>query len=378
MAARRLRGFTFVSLALLGGIALAACSGPSNPTTPAATATATSTPSVVPIATASGPSPTPLAVLPSPTTARPATIAPTATTAPTATAASATAVPTANRGTATVAAQQTADAASTIRLAYAATTAVHSFRFSATSSVSVVGKSVPATGFTTTGEQVLPDRVHTTTSINSTSSVSVDMFETVRIGKDVYLHLPASLAPDGKDQWVLLDSLGSFLPDIVGASSTSQNPLDAVAILKDLQNVQKIGDETVNSTPTTHYRATLKAPTSSQSNPIGDFINGLISRVEDTATTVDVWVGTNDNLVRRISIVNSTRLGFDIASRKTPPAPTASSAPTTQTALTVDFTDFDASLTIAPPATFKRLSDLFGTLDPRGLQPPSMPMKPQV
>jgi hypothetical protein len=212
--------------------------------------------------------------------------------------------------------------------------------------------------------------------VSGTSTVSIDIIETTRIGKDLYLHLPASLAPDGKDQWVLLDSLGPFLQEVTGANSASQNPLDALAILNNIQNVQKIGDETVNSAPTTHYRGTVNAPNAGQSNPIGDFINGFISRIEETTTTVDVWVGTNDNLVRRISIVNSTRLDLTNVTRRVTPAAATSSAPTTQSSLTFDFTDFDANLTIAPPATFKRLSDLFGTLDPRGFVPPGKPSQP--
>jgi hypothetical protein len=367
MAGRRFRVFSFLSCALLGGVLLAACSGPAPSATPGATATATSTPTVVPIATASGPSPTPLAVLPSPTAARPATAVASATPA---TPPRASATP-----RATVAAQRPADATSAIRLAYTTTSAVRSFRFTATTGVTVVGKSVPATTFTTTGEQVLPDRSHTTTSISGTSTVSVDVIETTRIGNDVYVHLPASIAPDGKDQWVLLDQFGSFFQDIVGASSDSQNPLDAVAILKDLRNVQTVGAETVNNASTTHYRGTVQPASAGQGNPIGDFINGIISRVEGSSTTVDVWVGTNDNLVRRVSIANSTRVDLGVLTRKGTPA--ATGAPTTQSTLTFDFTDFDATLSIAPPATFKRFSDLFGTLDPRKLIP-SPATKPQV
>ncbi len=369
MAARRLRGCIFVSCALLVGIVLAACSGPATPSaTPGPTATATATPSVV--ATASGPSPTPLAVLPSPTTARPGTVTPTA---PTATAPAATA-----SATATAAAQQPNDPASAVRLAYSTTSAVRSFRFTATTGVSVVGKNMPATTFTTTGEEVLPDRIHATTSVSGTSTVSIDVIETIRIGTDIYLHLPASLAPNGKDQWVLLDTFGNFFHDVVGGSSASQSPMDAVAILKDVQNVQAVGVETVNGVATMHYRGTVRAASVSANNPISDFINGLISRIEQPTTTVDVWVGRDDNLVRRLTITNSTRLDLGNIGRASTPVPATSGPPTTESTLTFDLTDFGANLTIAPPPVFTRFSDLFGNLDPRNLVPPRTPPKPQV
>jgi hypothetical protein len=373
MAARQFRWFTFVSLGLLASLVLAACSGPSTTSAPTATPTVTASPTRGPIATASGPTPTPLAALPSPTSALPV---------PTSTAtAAATTVPAATvRPTGTTAAQRPTDPASVIRFAATTTSAVHSFRFTATSSTTVAGKT-PPTGITTTGEFVLPDRLHATTSVNGSSTLSIDAFETTKIGSDVYLHLPASIAPNGKDQWVLLDSVGSIFQEVVGAKSTSQNPLDAVAILNGLQNVQTIGDETVNGAATTHYRGTARATSAGQGNAISNFINGIISRVQETTTTVDVWVGTGDNLVRRIGIVNSTRLDFGnigIRNGATPAATAASGTGGTQNALTFEFKDFDAPLTIAPPATFARFSDLFGALDPSALLPPRAPAKPQV
>src|SRR5205823_3551216 len=105
-----------------------------------------------------------------------------------------------------------------------------------------------------------------------------------------------------------LDSIGSIFQGAVGANSAQQNPLDAIALLKDLQNVQTVGDETVNGSATTHYRGVAPPPRSGPSNPVNDFINGLLSRLESTTTTVDVWVGKGDNLVRRMSVANSTRL----------------------------------------------------------------------
>jgi hypothetical protein len=137
-----------------------------------------------------------------------------------------------------------------------------------------------------------------------------------------------------------------------------------------------VGAETIGSVATAHYRGTVRAASVSSSNPIGDFINGVISRVEQSTTSIDVWVGTNDNLVRRIGITNSTRLDLSNIGRVNTPVPATSSPPTTQSTLTFDLTDFDATLTIAPPATFKRFSDLFGNLDPRNIVPPRTPSKP--
>jgi hypothetical protein len=354
MVARQFRWFSMISLAAIAIAALATCSGPA---APSATPAPTTAPTPAPAATANGPTPTPIAALPSPTAAQIAPTAPTATTV----------------------AQQATDPTSAIRFAYTATTGVQSFRFSATGSATFAGKSAGDLTFTTTGEQALPDRMHATTSIGGAhSTLSIDAVETTKIGKDVYIHLPASLAPDGKDQWVLLDSIGSIFQGAVGANSAQQNPLDAIALLKDLQNVQTVGDETVNGAATTHYRGAAPPPKGGPSNPVSDFINGLLSRLESTTTTVDVWVGKGDNLVRRISVANSTRLDAGAITRQSTPAPSgaATSPVSAQTALIFDFTDFDTPVTIAPPAKFTKVSDLIGTLDPGKLFTPDR--RPQI
>jgi hypothetical protein len=116
----------------------------------------------------------------------------------------------------------------------------------------------------------------------------------VQQGSTVYMRSPllASLLPKGKS-WASVDlqtktgkELGANLNNLA-----QQAPADILKALRDAGSVTKVGDETIDGTKTTHYRATIDPK---------KIVQGVAAPTSQ-AVPVDVWVG-QDGLLRRMTM----------------------------------------------------------------------------
>ncbi len=176
----------------------------------------------------------------------------------------------------------------------------------------------------------------------------------------VYANAPALTAfiPGGKS-WVRLDiaqaaqKLGVQLNGL-GAAAT-QNPAQALDLLRSIGSVETVGAETVGGASTTHYRATIdltKAAANLGTDEQG-LLNHLIANGAPTSIPVDVWIG-DDGLVHKLTLnasggSDSVALTLEISDYSTPVTVTAPPA-----ADTLDATDLVGMLGSLPQgsATF--------------------------
>jgi hypothetical protein len=147
-------------------------------------------------------------------------------------------------------------------------------------------------------------------------------------GTTIYLQSPllTSNLPKGKT-WLKLD-LQKAAPKGVDLSAlTTQSPTKLLAQLQAAGNVTKVGDETLNGTATTHYRARVDA---SKLPKVAALVNA-------TYGPLDIWIGKNDGYVHRLHIAYTIK-----------PAKASAQA----IAVTVDFSDFGKSVSVSvPPAS---------------------------
>jgi hypothetical protein len=146
-------------------------------------------------------------------------------------------------------------------VAQAATTTANAgtAQVSLTGKVTVDGKDV---AFSATGAiDFAADRGHMQVKTSNAGQGEVEM-EEVLDGRVFYLRSDAfaSQLPNGK-HWVKLD-LDKFGRDQgIDLSQLEQlggaNPTDFLAFMKHAGDVQKVGSESVDGTPTTHYKATI-------------------------------------------------------------------------------------------------------------------------
>ncbi len=115
-------------------------------------------------------------------------------------------------------------------------------------------------------------------------------------GWTFYMRSPffARVLPQGKS-WVSLDvkTLGSKLGVDVG-QITQTSPTDVLPALKKAGSVKKVGAETVGGVQTTHYQAVIdpaKLPNGAQ-----------LAKAHVSPFPVDVWIGDDDGLLRRLTI----------------------------------------------------------------------------
>lgn len=222
-----------------------------------------------------------------------------------------------------------------------------SFRFTAQGRITVPGESGELS-LAINGEFALPDKMHLTLSVTlkeGASNDTVGPLELIVIGKTPYIHLTGDLSPSGKDIWVLVDNPG-------GAGTFPTTVLPDLGKLPPVSTqTQTLGDETINGTLTTHTRTTVDATA---------LFSGGVKNAKPSTLTVDVWAGKSDNFPRRVGINGNltidpaalaTMIGEDMA--------VPSGQPVTLTlAMTMDFTDLNAPVTINAPTTFVKLSDV--------------------
>lgn len=228
-----------------------------------------------------------------------------------------------------------------------AATAPQSFRFAAQGHVTVPGESGDL-ALAISGELALPDRLHaalTLTLHDGTTSDTVGPLELVVVGTTPYVHLTGGLSPNGKDVWVLVDTPGGLgpLPTMMLPNLGSLTPVTTLT--------QTLADETISGTETTHTRTTVDATA---------LLSGGAKNAKPSSLTIDLWSGKDDNFPRRVGIngnvtIDPAALISLIGDNTTAP----SAQPVTLSlALTIDFTDLNAPVTVSAPATFVKLSDL--------------------
>jgi hypothetical protein len=185
------------------------------------------------------------------------------------------------------------------------------------------------------GEYVLPDRAHTKlveSSVSADGSSATEPVEEIAIGNDLYVFADTLLtAPlrKGPATWVLIDDpeTASKLDRwrLVGGTYI----LSLVTMLPDVMPAQIIGDETIRGEPTTHTRATVDEATFFETD-------------EHLPLTLDLWMGKSDNFPRHLTLSGSDRGVTEN--------------------MVIDFTDLNASVTIAAPTPFIKRSDELASL----------------
>jgi len=138
----------------------------------------------------------------------------------------------------------------------------------------------------------------------------------------VYVHVGAGVGrptflPAGKSWAKLdlrrpLDKLGASLPQL--GMGGAQSPVDGLTWLRGSKHAKKLGTETIDGVPTTHYRVTvdvqdaLAKATPNQREALNRLLRFARKQgVDPASTTSDVWIG-DDGLVRR-STQSLGRLG---------------------------------------------------------------------
>jgi hypothetical protein len=173
-----------------------------------------------------------------------------------------------------------------------------------------------------TGEASFPDRFHLSLTV-SFGSVSVN-FEMVSIQGKVYLKNPLS------GQWTSLECSG--LPLESGALAT--NPLASTELLKDVKSIKDLGDTSLNGTAVHHYQVTpdtekflarLSSLPALKDQAAQQALRQLLASGQ---TTVEVWFGKDDHLVRRV--VSNATYNLDLNQLAANPV-RASPAPATGT-----------------------------------------------
>jgi hypothetical protein len=222
---------------------------------------------------------------------------------------------------------------------------LQSFHFSAQGKITVSGTPGDIS-LTMNGDFAMPNRLHATLTIrDSASSDTIPPIELVVVGSTPYIHLPGSASPTGKDVWVLVDNPGGM----------DMFPGGAVPSLANLPPVptqtQTVGDETINGTLTTHMRTTIDATA---------LLGGSSKSAKPSTLTVDIWTGKSDNLPRRVAVNGSLSIDPDslMAGLGSSSPSSAGSVVDATLALTIDFTNLNAPVTITAPSSFVKLSDL--------------------
>src|SRR5215212_10608486 len=140
----------------------------------------------------------------------------------------------------------------------------------------------------------------------------------------LYMSMPflATMLPNGKS-WVKADidrlagMMGANFGQLVGQSS--QNPGDTLAMLRAAGNVEKVGADTIDGVAATHYRATIDLARAAAEKGVP---KATVQRLRDSGAPanlpVDVWVGDDDGLPRKMEIDYSAKTqGSPVATRMT-------------------------------------------------------------
>jgi hypothetical protein len=147
-------------------------------------------------------------------------------------------------------------------------------------------------------------------------------------GTTIYLQSPllTSNLPKGKT-WLKLDLQKAAPKGIDLSALTTQSPPKLLSQLQAVGNVTKVGDETINGSATTHYRAQLDVAK----------LPKVAALAHATYGPLDIWIGKDDGYVRRLHMAYTIK---------------AANASAQSIVLTVDFSDFGKSVSVSvPPAS---------------------------
>jgi hypothetical protein len=154
----------------------------------------------------------------------------------------------------------------------------------------------------------------------------------------VYVGAPglANVLPGGK-QWVRVDlqhaasAAGVNLAQVLGG--LGGNPSDVLSMLRASGDVTTVGTDTLDGTTVTHYLATIDLQKALTQNGVpNDVVQKLLDSGAPATLPVDVWIGNDDGLVRR---VEASYTGNDGSSAK----------------LTLNVSDWGSQVTVdTPPA----------------------------
>jgi hypothetical protein len=164
------------------------------------------------------------------------------------------------------------------------------------------------------------------------------------VGGTMYLKLPAQFASLSAKPWVRLDAAGTAAAGLGQLSQLS--PADQLAYLKGVpDDVTTVGKETVDGTPTTHYRAKLDLDTAAEAMTAEARKGFAEARKTLSTATVpaDIWVDERGQLRK-----------FELTLTMTPPkaATPVPGAPTGPLTMLVSqrYSDLGVPVTITAPA----------------------------
>jgi hypothetical protein len=145
-------------------------------------------------------------------------------------------------------------------------------------------------------------------------------------GTTIYLQSPllTSNLPKGKT-WLKLDLQKAAPKGIDLSALTTQSPTKLLSQLQAAGNTTKVGDETINGTATTHYRAKLDVSKLAKAAAVANA----------TYAPLDIWIGKDDGYVHRIHTAYTIKVANTSAQ---------------SIAVTVDFSDFGKSVSVSVPA----------------------------
>jgi LppX_LprAFG lipoprotein len=153
-------------------------------------------------------------------------------------------------------------------------------------------------------------------------------------GTTIYLKSPllTSNLPTGKN-WLKLDLEKAGQARGIDLSAlTTQSPTRLLSQLQAVGSVTKVGNETINGTAATHYRAHLD---------VAKLPVKVAALAHAKYGLLDIWIGSDDGYVHRMHMT------YSIKSAKT----SAQSV-----AMTMDFSDFGKSVTVSVPSASETAS----------------------
>jgi hypothetical protein len=192
------------------------------------------------------------------------------------------------------------------------------------------------------GEASFPDKAAMTVSV-STGSVTIDTAVIV-IGGQLYLKNPQT----GTFSQV---STGNPLSAFTGEA----DPLSGAAILKSAQSIKDLGDTTLNGTAVHHYQIAPDKNKLAQQASTAQAQALMRSMLQNGSVQLEVWIGSSDHLLYRLK--DRTDATVDLAqtiqaSGQSLPSGTSLPAGSTVHVVansTLNFHDFNASVTVTPP-----------------------------
>jgi hypothetical protein len=203
--------------------------------------------------------------------------------------------------------------------------------------VGAAGQTIPMSGSGTFDRDGKIGQMSMTTSA---AGQTIKMDEVIK-GHTVYVTSDAfkGKLPGGKD-WMKLDldaaarSQGIDLSALTGAGG-SQDPSQVLEYLKGAGTSTKVGDETINGVPTTHYHAVidLKKAASKGGADAEKAVEQLQKVAGVSSLPLDVWID-KDHLVRR----ESMKYDMTVQGQRS------------SMSMTVDMTKYGVDVTAKPPA----------------------------